>query len=482
MEKNGIEYDFDIFIIGGGSGGLAASKRASKLGARVGLTDFVNPTPNGTKWGLGGTCVNVGCIPKKLMHYTGLLGEIKNDMYSSGWDIDCEAKHDWQRMINNVSTHIKKINWGYKKQLQKENIKYFNCFGKLIDKNTVSLINKKGKESTVTSKYIVIATGGRPKYYDVPNLKELSITSDDLFWLKNPPGKTLVVGAGYTAIECAGFLRGLGYEVDILLRNKFLKKFDRGMVERIYQDAVNKQINFKTGKITSLSKKSDLIETNFVIYSNADPINGRKKDDIVEETTETVSYNTVLVAVGRTYNTHKLNLREVGVKIKDNNKIPVGDFYQTNIKNIFAIGDIKDRSFELTPIAIKEGIKLAEFLFNKKQRPVPINYNAIATTIFSPLEYAKCGLSEEKAILIYGEDDIEVYHSSFKPLEWNFYEKRENNLCYAKVVICKKKDLVLGVHYAGPNAGEVIQAYSFALIRNTTYKQFKEISKVVCYL
>jgi thioredoxin reductase (NADPH) len=397
-------------------------------------------------------------------------------MHSCGWNINPDAEHNWTRMVENVHTHIKKINWGYKKQLQQKKVKYFNCLGKLVDKHTVSLTNKRGKETTVTSKYIAIATGGRPKYEEIPNLKELSITSDDIFWKKDPPGKTLVVGAGYTSIECAGFLRGLGYEVDILIRNKFLKNFDRGMVEKVYQDAQNKQINFKVGKIVSLSKQSDMIETVFSLYKDFDVINGINQQN-AEQFTETISYKTILLAIGRVPSTSKLNLKEIGVKIKPNGKIPVGDFYQTNIKNIFAIGDVKDRSFELTPIAIKEGIKLAEFLFGQKEKTIPINYNAIATTIFSPLEYAKCGLSEEKARLIYGKDDVRVFHSSFKPLEWNFFDKRQDSYCYAKVIVSNKKNLVLGVHYAGPNAGEVIQAYSFALIRKTTYEQFQEIGK-----
>ena len=385
MKENN-EFDFDVFVIGGGSGGISMSKRASQLGAKVGLADYVEPSESGTKWGLGGTCVNVGCIPKKLMHFTGLLGETKHDLHCSGWDIDPNAKHNWERMLENVNTHIKKINWGYKKQLQKENVKYFNCFATMKDKHTIVLRNKKGKENIVTSKFVVIATGGRPKYLDIPEIKEIAITSDDIFWRKESPGKTLVIGSGYTSIECAGFLRGLGYEVDLLIRNTLLRNFDRDMVKRIYEDAKEKGIGFKAGRIKKVNKKKENgeVEIEFQVKKNFDIINGRSEEsnnedyDKENEVLETSSYKTILLAIGRIPQTHKIKLEEIGVKINPiTRKIPVSEYYSTNIKNIFAIGDIKDRSFELTPIAIKEGIILADYLFNKIEKPKPINYNAV---------------------------------------------------------------------------------------------------------
>ena len=180
-----IKYDYDLFVIGGGSGGLAWAKTAQELGAKVAVADYVNPTPKGTKWGIGGTWVNVGCIPKKMMHYSALLGEKYHDHPSTGWVHENAPKHDWNKMIENINDHIRGINYGYRKDLAKRGIDNFNEFASFIDEHTIEL--KGGPKKIVhqvTAKYIVIAVGGRPSYPDIPGAKEYGITSDDIaIWL-----------------------------------------------------------------------------------------------------------------------------------------------------------------------------------------------------------------------------------------------------------------------------------------------------------
>lgn len=193
-------YQYDLFVIGGGSGGLAASKEAANLGAKVGLADFVKPTPIGTKWGLGGTCVNVGCIPKKMMHHAGTLYEELNELNNVGYSGEIIKTHDWEGMVRNVQTYIKKLNFGYRSDLRDKNVVYYNKLAKLIDKNTIELTDAKGKTETVTAQNILIAVGGRPNYGEAIGAKECCITSDDIFSLKHAPGKTLVVGASYIAL------------------------------------------------------------------------------------------------------------------------------------------------------------------------------------------------------------------------------------------------------------------------------------------
>lgn len=193
-------YDYDFFVIGGGSGGLSASKAAAALGKKVALADFVKPTPSGTKWGLGGTCVNVGCIPKKMMHFSGSMYEQLHEFENYGYPEAIPKKHDWERMVNNVQRYIKKLNFGYKMALNKEKVKYFNALAKMADAHTVELTDKDGKVTTVTADKILIATGGRPNYPDVEGARECCITSDDLFSLKTSPGKTLIIGASYIAL------------------------------------------------------------------------------------------------------------------------------------------------------------------------------------------------------------------------------------------------------------------------------------------
>ncbi len=193
-------YDYDFFVIGGGSGGLSASKQAASLGKKVALADFVKPTPIGTKWGIGGTCVNVGCIPKKMMHHSGMMYESLSEIEKIGYPEKVPKKHDWTTMVNNVQNYIKKLNFGYKFALKKENVTYFNKYAKLIDNHTIELSDNTGVTKTVTADKILVAVGGRPNYLDVEGANELCITSDDIFSLKKAPGKTLVVGASYIAL------------------------------------------------------------------------------------------------------------------------------------------------------------------------------------------------------------------------------------------------------------------------------------------
>ncbi len=194
------KYQFDLFVIGGGSGGLAASKEAAQLGAKVGLADFVKPTPQGTTWGLGGTCVNVGCIPKKMMHFAGNLYENLGEYTRVGYPGEIEKKHDWSMMVSAVQMYIKKLNFGYRSELRQKKVTYYNKMAKLIDANTIELTDSKGKTEQVTADKILVAVGGRPNYGDIPGALEHCISSDDIFSLKKSPGKTLVVGASYIAL------------------------------------------------------------------------------------------------------------------------------------------------------------------------------------------------------------------------------------------------------------------------------------------
>lgn len=226
-------YDFDYFVIGGGSGGLASAKEAASLGAKVGLADFVKPTPKGTKWGLGGTCVNVGCIPKKLMHFSSFFGEYYDDQRECGWDLPEQRNHTWQKMVTNVQKHIRSLNWGYRIALMDKSVEYFNNYAVFVDPHTVSLQDITGKEvKRVTSEHFLIAVGGRPSYGGLPGAEEICFTSDDLFSMQNVPQNILVVGASYIALECAGFLRGFGRDVSVMVRSILLRGFDSDMSEK----------------------------------------------------------------------------------------------------------------------------------------------------------------------------------------------------------------------------------------------------------
>ncbi|KAK6028642.1 pyridine nucleotide-disulfide oxidoreductase, partial [Ostertagia ostertagi] len=211
------DHKYDLIVVGGGSGGLAAAKMAAMHGKKVAVLDFVKPSPLGTTWGLGGTCVNVGCIPKKLMHQAALLGHSIKDAKMFGWKIpEGDISHSWENLKNGVQDHISSLNWGYRVQLREKQVTYINSYGRFTGPFEISATNKKGQVEVLTADRFLIATGLRPRYPpDVPGAREYCVSSDDLFSLPYPPGKTLCVGASYVSLECAGFLHGLGYDATV---------------------------------------------------------------------------------------------------------------------------------------------------------------------------------------------------------------------------------------------------------------------------
>jgi len=439
-------FDYDIVVIGGGSGGLSASKEAARLGKKVAVLDFVKPSPAGTTWGLGGTCVNVGCIPKKLMHQAALLGEAARDAKSFGWGVE-PVQHNWQNMVTEVQNHIGSLNWGYRVALREKNVTYLNEYATFVDKNTIKTVNKKGVEKTVTASKFIIATGGRPKYPNIPGA-ELGISSDDLFSLPHNPGKVLLIGASYIALECAGFCAALGCDTTVMVRSILLRGFDQQMAGKIGEYMEEHGVNMV---------RECVPETIERIEEGAPgklKVTAKYKDG----TTYSDEFNTVIFAIGRDACTQNIGLDKVGVALNPKNgKVLHDEAERTNVDSIFAIGDVLDDKPELTPVAIQAGKLLARRLCGADNTLT--DYVNVCTTVFTPLEYGCCGLSEEDAIQQFGEEDIEVYHTNFWPLEWTVAHRPEN-ACYAKLVCVKsQQEKVVGFHYLGPNAGEVSQGY-----------------------
>jgi thioredoxin/glutathione reductase (selenoprotein) len=464
MERDNVgsahSYDYDIIVIGGGSGGLSCAKAAGALGAKVACMDFVKPSPIGTKWGLGGTCVNVGCIPKKLMHQAALLGHALEDSRHYGWDVPEGVGHKWEKMVESIQAHIASLNWGYRTALRKKSVKYLNALTEFVDPHTIKHVNSRGVEGKISGARIVIATGGRPRYPDIPGAEEYGISSDDVFSMTTPPGKTLVVGASYVALECAGFLAGLGFDVTCMVRSILLRGFDQQMAELIKTYMADHKVKF-------LMKH---VPTKVELVSEGPPREVRvtyRPTKGGEETSEV--FNTVLFGVGRDPDVGGLGLEKAGVKTDAKGYIPVV-YEQTNVPHIYATGDVVRGMHELTPLAIQAGRLLAARLFGSGSAHT--NYVNTPTTVFTPLEFGAIGLAEEDAIMIYGSDNIEVYHSNFWPLEYTVAH-REENVCYCKL-ICNKldKERVIGLHVLGPNAGEITQGYAVAMKLAATKEDF----------
>eukprot|EP00054_Salpingoeca_dolichothecata_P009398 m.53006 g.53006 ORF g.53006 m.53006 type:complete len:505 (+) comp18341_c0_seq1:186-1700(+) len=453
-------YNFDLVVIGGGSGGLACSKAAAGHGAKVAVCDFVKPSPQGTSWGLGGTCVNVGCIPKKLMHQAALLGHALEDAPKFGWQNEEKAAHKWEQMVGNVQDHIGSLNWGYKTALRSAKVKYMNAYATFMDPHTLKTVNKRGQETIITARNFVIATGGRPRYPDIPGAKELGITSDDLFSLPHSPGKTLVVGASYVALECAGFLTSLGYDTTVMVRSILLRGFDQQMADKIGKFMESHGTKFiRSATPSKLEKRPDGKIT--VVFSGKDT---EESEDV---------FDTVLFAIGRDPCVN-IGLEKAGVKLHEkSSKITTNEADQTNIEHIYAIGDVSHGRLELTPTAIKAGELLAARLYGQSTKLM--DYVNIPTTVFTPLEYGTIGYPEEQAIEKFGNDNIEVFHATFQPLEYTV-AKREANACYVKL-ICDKSDSlrVVGFHLLGPNAGEATQGFGLAFKLGATKEHFDDL-------
>lgn len=500
-------YDYDVVVIGGGSGGLAAAKEAAIIqpGARVVCFDYVKPSPQGTTWGLGGTCVNVGCIPKKLMHYCSLLGHKFGDARQMGWNIPAQVTHKWETLVKNVDDYIRSLNFNYKKALMEARVEYINAYAEFADPHTITY-TLKGERKSLTGQHFIIATGGRPKYPDDVEGATLGISSDDIFWMKKAPGKTLVVGASYIALECAGFLHELGFDTTVMVRSILLRGFDQQCAHQIGEYMERNGVRFLLPKVPTRLVKND--HGRIVAYWK----------DVNTGAEESEEFDTVLWAVGRDAIIHDIGLDKIGVKI-DSGKIPVDDEERTNVPHIYAIGDcIKGRP-ELTPVAIQAGQLLARRLMGKSN--AKMDYTHVPTTVFTPMEYGACGYSQEAAEQLLGQENVEVYATRYGVLEgatvWqdvlpqvrsrNFhglalwarqyahahnkpfeddeigsYEEEEQTRaylkqpCLAKLVCDKtKNNRVIGFHYVGPNAGEVTQGFALAIKCGATKEHFDNL-------
>lgn len=455
------KHEYDLIVIGGGSGGLAASKEAAAHGKKVAVLDFVKPSPKGTTWGLGGTCVNVGCIPKKLMHQAALLGQSVKDAKKFGWEFSEEVKHNWDTMKTAIQNHIGSLNWGYRVQLREKKVQYLNSYGRFVSDNTITAVDKKGKETKMTADHFILAMGMRPRYPDIPGAKEYGITSDDLFSLSYCPGKTLVVGASYVALECAGFLKAIGLDVTIMVRSILLRGFDQDMAERVGAYMVSEGIEMVRDQVPVKVEEVNSGEPGLLKVTS--------KDSLGELTVR--EYNTVLFAIGRDACTGEIGLDNIGVKLNPSNgKVITNQREQSSVPYVHAVGDIVDGKLELTPVAIEAGKLLSKRLFSGSEREC--DYLNVPTTVFTPLEYGCIGYSEEKAIEHFGEDDIEVYHGNFWPLEYTVAKRSEND-CYVKLIcVISQNERVVGFHYLGPNAGEVTQGFALGIKLGATKKDF----------
>ena len=469
-------FTHDFAVIGGGSGGLAAAKEAAKSGAKVVLFDFVTPSHRGTTWGFAGTCVNVGCIPKKLFHYSALLGESIHDLRHTGWSSVVPGPahdHNWSELVATVTNYIRKLNFSYRTGARAAGVEYVNAYARFsgTDEHTLEY-TLKGETKSVRAKHVLVAVGGRPSIPTAIKGVENAITSDDIFYSKTAPGRTLVVGGGYIAMECAGFLTGLGYPTTVAVRSQPLRNFDHQVAARIQAVMHEQGTEFVIGKTPVSLSRND----------GGSPIQV-KFDDGSEG-----QFDTVLLATGRTPAT-----RDIGIpaSLHESGKLSVDPLTSLvdGTKAIYAVGDCVLGSPELTPVAIRDGELLARRLFKNDTKAV-FDKRFIPTTVFTPSEYGCVGLSEEQAVEQFGAENVESYLYEWPSLERAALHREkpesrradesdveQGNNCFTKLVVHVQDALerVVGFHFVGPNAGEVTQGFALAVKLGATKQDFDSL-------
>lgn len=427
-----MSFDYDLFVIGAGSGGVRAARMSAAHGAKVAIAE---------EHRVGGTCVIRGCVPKKLFVYASHFAEEFEDAAGFGWEVG-QSSFDWSKLIANKDTEIDRLNKIYMRNLEASGVEILNGRAVFKDAHTVLL---DGRE--ITANYILIAVGATPFMPQIEGI-EHAISSNEAFYLKDFPSDIKIVGGGYIAVEFAGIFNGLGANVTLVHRGEeILRGFDGDIRTHVQEEMIKKGIDVQTqNDVTSIKKVGKGFEVSFK--------NGTRRET-----------SCVMYATGRVPYIQGLGLDTVGVELGSKGEIKVDAYSQTSVDNIYAVGDVTNRS-QLTPIAIREGAAFAETVFNNT--PLAVDHSNIPTAVFSQPPVGTVGMTEEESRD--NKFDIDIYKSVFRPMKHTLSGRDEKTLM--KLVVDRKTDKVLGLHIVGPDSGEMIQAFGIAVKMGATKSQF----------
>ena len=428
-------YDFDLFVIGAGSGGVRASRVSAEIGARVAIAEHDR---------FGGTCVIRGCVPKKFLVHASAFPEEFEDSAGYGWKVG-PSTFDWPTLIANKDHQIARLEGLYRRAVERPGGTIFDDRAILKDNHTIHLVRA---DRDVTAETILIATGGRPSREIGASGAEFCITSDEAFHLREFPASIVVAGGGYIALEFAHIFHGLGAEVTLMHRGpKVLRGFDEDLRDALQETIRHKGIHL-------------LLDSGF-----AECKRDGDKVHVVTTTGETLVADQVMLAIGRVPNTGAMGLAEAGVKLTPRGHIAVDPYSRTSVENIYAVGDVTGR-IELTPVAIHEAMCFAKTVFGGI--PTAPDHELVATAVFTRPEIGTVGLSEDKALA--RGHTVDIYKTSFLPLKHTLSGRPERMMM--KLVVDAKTDRVLGCHIFGPEAGEMAQLVAIALKMGATKAQF----------
>lgn len=426
------QHDYDLFVIGAGSGGIRAARTSAGFGARVAIAE--------EKY-LGGTCVNVGCVPKKLFVYASHFNEELADAAGYGWEGGAST-FNWAELLRNKNNAIEQLHGVYERLLKKSGVHILDGRARLIDPHTVSVAGNRYR-----AERILVATGARPVTPEVPG-KEHAITSNEAFFLDELPKRVIVAGGGYVAVEFAGIFNGLGSDTTLLHRGPlFLRGFDDDAREFLAEEMRKKGVEllFNT-QVDTITKTATGLSAALTSSREIDA-------------------DLIMFATGRVPYVEGLGLERVGVTLDEKGAIPVDDGYRTSVPSIYAIGDVIDR-VKLTPVALAEATALARNLFGPL--PARVDYHNVPTTVFSQPSLGSVGLTETLARKRYPE--IDIYQAKFTPLK--HYLTGRNEKIFMKLIVNRGTDRVLGAHMVGSDAGEIIQGIAIALNAGATKAAF----------
>jgi len=428
---------FDLLVIGGGSGGLAHAQRSAEYGASAAVVEH-GP--------LGGTCVNVGCVPKKVMWYAAHFSHELHHAPDYGYDIAVNG-HDWKALKARRDTYIERLNNIYSNNLDKRDVTFLKGHARFVDANTVDVDGVQHQ-----AERIVIATGGEPMVPDIPGA-ELGITSDDFFELEEQPQRVLIVGSGYIAVELAGIFNGLGSDTHVIVRKDgVLRSFDKMLSSELMSEMRQSGIALDTGAVPAAVKK-----TNDGLVLTAE--DGREFGPV----------DALLWAVGRSPNTSALDADKAGVDMDARGFVPTDDHQRTNIESIHALGDVTGRD-ALTPVAIAAGRRLADRLYGGMDGR-HLDYTLIPTVIFSHPTIGTVGLTEDEARDEYA-DDIKVYSTDFTPMFYALGDDKKRSVM--KLITAGENEKIIGCHVFGAGADEMLQGFAVAMRMGATKKDFDD--------
>jgi glutathione reductase (NADPH) len=430
-----MSFDYDLFVIGAGSGGVRAARIAANHGAKVAVAE---------EYRVGGTCVIRGCVPKKLFVYASRFHGEFEDAGGFGWSVG-EPRFDWGGLIANKDKEIDRLEAAYRANLERSKVEVVADRAVFEDAHTLMLVSTKRR---VTAKTILIATGGRPFLPDIPGI-EHAISSNEAFHLPALPKSIAVVGGGYIAVEFAGIFNGLGVDTTLVYRgDKILRGFDEDLRDDLMAAMRKRGVKIVTGvSPTALVKKGD----------------GSLDVDLSDRSA--IQVQCAMFATGRVPNTKNLGLEQVGVTTGKRGEIVVDRQSRTNIDNIYAVGDVTDR-LALTPVAIREGHAFADSVFGG--RPWETDHELVPTAVFSEPEIGTVGMSEADARAKFGT--VDIYKTRFRPMKFTLSGREERML--VKLVVEPKTERVVGCHILGPDAGEIVQAVAIAMKMRATKADF----------